>query len=212
MDKTIDQLWDEAFEEQSKGNAAGVLSRYLSIAEMGDSRVYVKIGSRYAVGTSGVNIDMEEALKWYGRAVSECDDPIAHFFLGQAYYTGNGVEQDFSKAYPHFEKAYLAQVPEAGICIGDMYYYGNGMKRNLPLAREYFEFAAAHEYFFAYRYLWKIEFANHRYARGIGFMLRGLWLGLKVGRSNPNDVRLFGIKKKNRRVNGSRAINGVSVD
>ncbi len=198
MDKTIDRLWDEAIEEQTKGNAAGVLSHYLSLAEMGDSRVCVKIGSFYEVGASGVNVDMEEALKWYGRAVSECDDPIAHLFLGQAYYTGNGVERNFSKAYPHFEKAYQAQVPEAGMYIGDMYYYGNGMKRNLPLAREYFKFAAAHEYILAYRYLWKIEFANRRYARGIGFMLKGLWVGLKVIRSNPKDRRLLGSKKRTR--------------
>jgi len=58
--------------------------------------------------------------------------------LGFCYYSGDGVNQDFGKAFNYFMKASDMNNPQAAFNIGIMYDGGQGVEKNDLKKFEYF--------------------------------------------------------------------------
>lgn len=61
-------------------------------------------------------------------------DVIAQNNLGDAYYYGNDVDQDFGKALEWFKKAAAKGNADALFSVGYMYDYGEGTEEDNPTA------------------------------------------------------------------------------
>lgn len=70
-------------------------------------------------------------------------DPQAQFNLGNMYYIGEAVPQDYAKAFFWYENAAARGHAEAQARLGSMYHLGQSVPRDLAKAREWWEKAAA---------------------------------------------------------------------
>ncbi len=64
----------------------------------------------------------------------ESGDMKAQYELGQLYYSGERVEQDYSAALQWLEQASIQGEPRAQYRLGMMHFQGEGVQRNLPQA------------------------------------------------------------------------------
>ncbi|WP_341707046.1 tetratricopeptide repeat protein [Halopseudomonas sp.] len=65
---------------------------------------------------------------------AERGDMQAQFELGQLYYKGERVEQDYVSSLQWLEKASIQGEPKAQYLLGLMHFNGEGIPRNLPQA------------------------------------------------------------------------------
>lgn len=84
------------------------------------------------------HIDM---LLFYQKAAGE-GNPTALFDLGNRYYYGNGVNQDYVQAKEWYLKASAKGHAQAKKKIGDFYYYGIGESQDYQKAMEWYEKAS----------------------------------------------------------------------
>lgn len=194
-DSAFKPLWEKANAAAEKGDNLGVVFLLESLADKGVWRALARIGELYEAGGGNLEKNLSNAVKWYRKSVFECDDPVAHLGLGRIYYEGvAGVQQDSSKALFHFQKAYINEMPQAGIYLGIIYYFGVGIEKDKLKAREYFKFAAENDYFLAYAYLARIEFSSGHTFSGIRLTLKSWMLMVRLTKVNPEDPRLLGVK------------------
>ena len=73
-----------------------------------------------------------EAIKWFKKAVNN-KNPVAMFYLGREYYTGEHIAQDFKQAFSLLLSAAQKNVVDAQIDIGLMYVLGQGMEKPDPV-------------------------------------------------------------------------------
>lgn len=64
-----------------------------------------------------------------------------HGILAHKYYEGDGLKQDYDKAYYHISRAYKMGDHSVLYLLGEMYEYGNGVDKNLDKAFEYYQAA-----------------------------------------------------------------------
>ena len=69
------------------------------------------------------NVDNIEAVKWFIKSAKQ-GDICAQNALGNAYFYGTGVPQDYSLAFEWFRKS------NSLFCLGEMYYYGYGVEKD----------------------------------------------------------------------------------
>ena len=69
-------------------------------------------------------------------------DPEAEFYLGKAYFTGNGVPVDLAKALEWYRKAADQGNPKAQNNLASMYNNGRGVKRDRAEAAKWYRKAA----------------------------------------------------------------------
>ena len=86
---------------------------------------------------AGISILEEAAAK---------GDPEAQFVLGNCYYAGTGVEQNYEEAFKYCLQAAEKGVPVAMFAVGDCYYLGNGVKKDPDAAAEWMRKALAAGY------------------------------------------------------------------
>jgi hypothetical protein len=189
----LDPLWEKAEQAATKGDIAGALFVWKALAEKGVWQIYARIGELYETGASGVEKDIQSALHWYRRAVFEGNDPIAHVGLGRAYYLGIGVERNLSVALSHFEKAVSQGSIESALYLGIMYRRGDAVQRDTRRAEEFLKVASSAGYYYAYAERARISFEERRFARGMFFLAKSLFLGIKISLKDSNDPRLLGI-------------------
>jgi len=189
----LDPLWRKANEAAERGDMPGVLFVWKALAEKGVWQAYARIGEVYERGAKDIEKDASQALAWYRKAVFEGDDPVAHIGLGRAYYNGSGVEQDFDAAYKHFQVAHNYKLPEAGVYLGLMYYRGVIVQRDVRKAEELFKIAASADFPGAYAYLARIAFFEGSLLTAVRLFLKGVVLGVRIAKKDPNDPRLLGI-------------------
>ncbi len=79
----------QAIDAQEYDRARKILE---PLAESGEARAQVGLGSLYATGR-GVSQDDEEAVEWYQRAARQ-GHPIGQYNLGVCYMRGRGIEMD----------------------------------------------------------------------------------------------------------------------
>jgi TPR repeat protein len=103
------------------------------LAEEGDSRAMLLLGTRYYNGQLGFPQDFVLAREWYEKA-AEHDDSWALCNLGYIYAYGRGVEADPQKALKYFVKSARMNNPNALYKIGDCYHYGELLEQDYDAA------------------------------------------------------------------------------
>lgn len=69
---------------------------------------------------------------------AEQGDAIAQYNMGTLYYSGKGVEQDYTKARQWYEKAANQGLADAQVKLGLMYHLGYGVSQNMAAAVEWY--------------------------------------------------------------------------
>jgi TPR repeat protein len=196
-DYTLDRLWQKAVTAAEEGDNLGVIFLLKSLADKGVWQALARIGELYEAGGGNLEKNLDEAAKWYRKAIFECDDPVAHLGLGRLYYDNAlNFEQDRSKAWHHFQKAYINKLPQAGIYLGIMAYFAATTEEDKNKAQEYFKLAADADYFLAYSYLARIEFARGHIFKGMKLAIKSWLLMIRIAKEDPHDPRLLGIERK----------------
>lgn len=131
---------------------------YWQAAGQGNVDAQFWLGYAYDDG-KGVEQDYEEAMKWYRKAAAQGNaaaqniiglhkaaaqgDDDAQTSIGDLYYNGNGVEQDYEEAMKWYQKAAAQGNAIAQNRIGNLYYNGNGVKQDYEEALKWYRKAAA---------------------------------------------------------------------
>eukprot|EP00948_MAST-09A_sp_MAST-9A-sp1_P000774 g774.t1 len=103
--------------------------------------VYQKIGEIYALGSDGVKVDPEEAMKWYRKIIDEQRYGYmtdAYTVLARAYHHGVGKKKNLKKARKYYEIAinsehvWLSDGPRANAYChyAEMLMKGEGGEKN----------------------------------------------------------------------------------
>jgi len=79
-------------------------------------------------------------LEW--RPLAEEGNEIAQFNLGNSYYYGNGVPQNYKSAVKWYKLAANQGVADAQFNLGNSYYNGNGVPQNYKSAVKWYKLAA----------------------------------------------------------------------
>lgn len=101
-------------------------------AEEGNAFAQYRIGRIYQAG-EGVQIDYQEALKWYELSAGNNYAP-ANNNLGAMYARGEGVQVNFKKAKEYFQKSLENDGHYAIANIADLWFEGNGIEKHIPEA------------------------------------------------------------------------------
>ena len=102
------------------------------LAEQGSSEAQANLGLMYELG-QGVDIDFEEAFKWY-RSAAEKGTAWAQTNLGLAYANGRGVAKNDKEAVKWYRQAALQGTTSAQELLASMYDQGRGNPKNLSEA------------------------------------------------------------------------------
>jgi TPR repeat protein len=183
-------VWQQARLAADEGDHRTVLRLLKQLDCIGVSHATARIGEFYELGAIGIEKDVEEAARWYRKAVLESDDPIAHLGLGRIYYEGSPtVMRNLQSAREHLMKAYDGEVYQAGIYLGQMSMFGVGVKRDLIEADRFFMVAAARGFPIAYTYSANVAAMSGKLVRTVRMLTRGLFLTAKLkmrDRNHPN--------------------------
>ena len=114
------------------------------LAEDGDTRAMCDYGKLFDTTGAPVTQNPEEAFKWYLKA-AEYGDDRGQFYVGESYYNGKLVKQDYIQACKWFtlsaEKGYAI----AQFYLGHMYYKGNGVPIDQKEAMRWFKLSVDRE-------------------------------------------------------------------
>jgi len=113
---------------------------YGRAAENGHVQAQYELGLIYETGV-GIKKNIARAAEWYRLAASFGHLPDAQFALGQLYFHGRGVSQDYVEAFNLFEKAARQGHPVAQHLLGGMYEEGWVVKRNFIEAYKWYTLA-----------------------------------------------------------------------
>ena len=92
--------------------------------------IYILIGSTYEKESP------ETAISWYQKA-ADAGIKYAYACLGEHYYKGDVLPQDYKKAFEFFEKAGNHTI--TFYYLGQMYENGYYVNQNIEKAREYYQ-------------------------------------------------------------------------
>ena len=123
-------------------------------AEAGYIPAVIRIVESYFNGDKITGQDFAKALEMLQQTVKKVDDDIKilsdreNYYLvaasriGDIYYCGDGVEQDYKTAFEWYLKAAKIGFHYAAIQVGRMYYHGKGVNQNHSEAFKWFSKAA----------------------------------------------------------------------
>jgi len=105
-------------------------------AMAGDPEAQVQLGHFYK------ELNHEDwAIRWYEMAAA-ADDPDALYWLGNGYFTGNAIAEDWQKAFECYKKAAHLHHPDAMNNYADMYLRGEYVEKDEKHALDLFLKAA----------------------------------------------------------------------
>jgi TPR repeat protein len=195
VDKLADERWERASECLKKGDRAGALWLYKLLAESGDQQALVKVGEIYEIGGENLTRDYEEAAKWYRRAIFSVGDPKAHLALARMYFNKQLVSEDSPQAFErHAMAAAQHDEPLAFLMLGLMLEHKDAQK-----AKFYHERAATLGMVLAKKRLSVFAFRERNFVAGIKLRLEAVCEGISLARTNPDDGRLAGFRRGERR-------------
>jgi len=102
---------------------------------------YFLLGQFYHNGQAGLEINYEEAVKWYRKA-AEKGYALGQTNLGVMYVNGQGVEKDYSEAIKWYRKAAEQKNAIAQNNLAAMYEDGHGVTKDLSTAIYWYRKAA----------------------------------------------------------------------
>jgi len=85
-----------------------------------------------------------KAMKY--RTAAEQGDAYAQCSLGECYYYGDGVPQDFTEAEKWYQMSSKQGYIGAQYRLGDFFFYGNGVAQDLGKSLEWYRKAALQGY------------------------------------------------------------------
>ena len=128
-----------AQEAYISGDYETALAEWQPLAEAGDADAQFGIGSLYGNGF-GVDLDDEQALKWYGLAADQGQSE-AQCNLAVMYANGWGVPQSDEEAFKWYSLAAEQGVTSAQINVGRMYTGGFGVAQDKVQGHKWFSIA-----------------------------------------------------------------------
>ena len=196
-DAEVDRTWEQVHLATAEGDHRKLVLLLKRLDRLGIWRATARIGEFYELGAINVDQDLNEAAKWYKKAIFESDDPIAHLGLGRIYYEGcSSVGADLEKSRIHLTKAFSGGAHQAGIHLGQMNMFGMGIEQDLAEARRYFLAAAAAGFPIAYSYLASLAATSGNGIDAILMLLRGYVLTLKLKLQDWHHPNLWQHPKK----------------
>ena len=142
-----------------KKDFKAALKKLKPLAEKKHAKGQKKLGEMYGNG-QGVSHDYKEAVKWLLKSaeqknlaaqrlirasyhklhkeVAEQGDSYAQRFLGDSYYLGLGVTQDYAEAAKWYKKAAEQGDSVSQIILGAMYEKGKGISKDFVEAYKWF--------------------------------------------------------------------------
>ena len=130
----------KGFDAYSEGDYATALSEWQPLAEQGDRDGQFGLGLLYANGW-GVELNDDEALKWYRFAVEQ-DHAEAAYNLAVMCANGWGVPQSDDEAFKWYSIAAEGGFTTAQISLGKMYAIGFGAPQDNVQAHKWYNIAA----------------------------------------------------------------------
>jgi TPR repeat protein len=130
----------KGFAAYSEGDYATALAEWQPLAEEGDPNGQFGLGLLYANGW-GVDLNDEEALKWYGLAADQGHAEAA-YNLGVMCANGWGVPQSDEEAFKWYSLAAERGFTAAQISLGKMYAVGFGAPQDNVRAHMWYNVAA----------------------------------------------------------------------
>lgn len=132
--------YDRGFEAYSVGDYATALSEWRPLAEQGDPNGQFGLGLLYANGW-GVDLDDDEALKWYTLA-SDQGHAEAAYNIAVMNANGWGVPQSDDEAFKWYSIAAERGFTAAQTNLGKMYAVGFGAPQDNVQAHMWYNIAA----------------------------------------------------------------------
>lgn len=129
----------KGFDAFSAGDYATALSEWQPLAEQGDPNGQFGLGLLYANGW-GVDLNDEQALKWYKLAVEQGHAEAA-YNLGVMSANGWGVPQSDDEAFKWYSIAADRGFTTAQISLGKMYAVGFGAPQDNVQACKWYDIA-----------------------------------------------------------------------
>lgn len=123
-----------------EGDYATALAEWQPLAEQGDPDGQFGLGLLYANGW-GVDLNDDEALKWYGLAADQGHAEAA-YNLGVMCANGWGVPQSDEEAFKWYSLAAERGFTAAQISLGKMYAVGYGAPQDAIMAHMWYNVAA----------------------------------------------------------------------
>lgn len=89
----------------------------------------------------GVEKDLKKSFEIFKELIEKDDYKKAYGFMGDFYYRGKVIEQDYNRAMYYYTEAikYNEEDKSSNYFLGEMFYKGKGVKINLEKAKYYFE-------------------------------------------------------------------------
>ncbi len=132
--------YETGFNAYSEGNYATALVEWQPLAEQGDKHGQFGLGLLYANGW-GVDLNDDEALKWYGLAAGQGHGEAA-YNLGVMNANGWGVPQSDEGAFKWYSQAAESGFTTAQISLGKMYAIGFGAPQDIVQAHKWYDVAS----------------------------------------------------------------------
>ena len=186
--------WNKVAELIDAGYRAGALSILLRLAMDGCSPAFAAIAEIYEHGGGGVATDIDEAIKWYVRAIEARDDSVAYISLGRLYLEHGQNDEDYLKAHDYF----LAIANDADpysmgafYGLGQLYELGLGVAKNAETALNYYQLAWEMGHALALRNIARITIKQNR-CKGLAIWLKACYQIARVlyGSDQAIDPRL----------------------
>jgi len=127
-------------------NLSKAFKLYLKAAKQGDVDGMFIVGGMYMQG-HGTIIDQKEAFKWlYQAAVNGRSSKESQRILGQSFFTGNNVPQNYKEGIHWYELAAKGGDSEAQSELAFIYFTGRFVGKDYNKAKHWFEVAARNGY------------------------------------------------------------------
>ena len=111
-------------------------------ADQGLPKAKCNLAFFYKDGKGGLDKDRGIYLKLM-REAAESDYPSAQYYMGEAYYYGEGVDKDYTQAAAWYLKSAEQSDPDAQFSLGYMYEYGYGFKSDIDEAVRWYRDSSA---------------------------------------------------------------------
>ena len=87
---------------------------------------------------------MKKTYEWLQRAIEQ-GDADTHRILGIAYFNGDCVPKDMTKAVQLWQQSAEQGNADARFYLGLCYYFGNGVRKDLDKATEWLQEIGSHQ-------------------------------------------------------------------
>ena len=119
-----------------QGNYKKALTYFEKSAHLNNANSVNILGIYYSEGIIFPQ-DYKKALEYFNKALNiDASNASAQFNVGQAYYYGDGVKQDYKIAFSWYIKSANQDYSLAQIQLAEMYFSGKGVDRDVAKAIE----------------------------------------------------------------------------